>query len=39
MCKILAMGLENDPRLELLPPPPPLTSVFRDGHAHFFAPL
>lgn len=41
MCKILAMGLENDPRLELLRPPPasPLTSVFRDGHAHFFAPL
>lgn len=33
------MGLEYDPRLELLPPPPSLTSVFRDGHAHFFAPL
>lgn len=33
------MGLENDPRLELLPPPLSLTSVFRDGHTHFFAPL
>lgn len=33
------MGLENDPWLELLPSPLSLTSVFRDGHTHFFAPL
>lgn len=36
MCKILAVGLENDPWLEL---PFPHTSVFRDGHTHFSAPL
>lgn len=37
------MGLENDPPAGAAAaaclPLSPLTSVFRDGHAHFFAPL